>query len=116
MSTPYTGVPRPAAGGTIPAPSPIVTSTSIPLDAEANNAATMFLGQYKSFADQLSWIGKAVQPCPAVLPSLGIGGTIGGFSAVTHVGPGSGTVAPSGSVKITTGTNFVVKIILGGAV
>lgn len=109
MSSTYSGN---AAAVQSPAPAwapgstPVIT---LPADADPLNAASV-AQMVKVPVDGLTFVQTAVK---LDIPITNAGGV--GFSAITYNAFG-GTVAPSGSVKINTGTRFMIKIILGGAV
>lgn len=111
-TTDYDGNPFPAAGSNSPSPAPSPTATPklrVPADDTPNTAANLYVQQYKTLADYLASIQQALHPCAPGTPTSNWG-----FSAVTQVGGGVGTVTPFGAGY--GGQNFVVKIILGGAV
>lgn len=88
-------------------------STVVALPADDVSGATWAAVQQplKTLADRAAFQQKSSN---AFLPQTPTSGS--GYSAVSHTGSGTGTVAPSGSVSITAGVYFAVKIILGGAV
>jgi len=110
MSSTYTGS---ASAVQTPAPAPAPGATPIitlPADNDALNAASV-AQMVKVPTDYLTFIQSAVK---LDVPTINSGGV--GFTSVTHTGTDTGTVTPSGSVKIATGVRFMVKIIVGGSV
>ena len=108
MST-ITGNPK---GNQTPSPSAApgtAIKITLPADSDSNNVATMFTQQYTVVADYLAYVQASTGFSPPVLNAANIG-----FTARTHTGTGAGTVLPSGSVKIATGTNFKIKIVQSG--
>lgn len=113
MSSNYTGNKtgnHPPAVSPAPGQSPLVVS---PADTDPNNVATMFAQQYPTLADYIAWLQASANFSP---PFKGPGGNLGGYSTVTHTGGGGGTVTPTDGSKAATGTNFVIKMIVGGTV
>lgn len=111
-SSNYTGLPYPAPGNDAPSPAPSPGSQLViivPADDTPNTAANLYIQQYKTVADYVNAIQSAARPSAPVAP-----GTAVGFSAVTQVGGGTGTVTPSGTAY--GGQNVVIKMIAGGAV
>lgn len=110
MSTDYTGNKK-AAQAPSPAPGPgVLPGIIVPADNDPNNVATMFVQQYKTMADYWAWLQNVAEFNPPYT-----NGNSGGFTTVAHVGSGTGTVVPSGNVKINTGTNVVLQILSNGA-
>lgn len=116
MASPHTGVARPplVAGVEQDAPSPppgpgVAPIINIPADADPNNAATMFLQQYRALANQLAWVHSAMR----IGSPIALASGNGGFSTVTKTGvAGAGTCTPSG--RCHTGLYCVVKIMASG--
>lgn len=111
-SSNYTGLPYPAPGNDAPSPAPSPGSQLViivPADDTPNTAANLYIQQYKTIADYVNAIQSAIKPSAPVAYGAAIG-----FSAVTQVGGGTGTVTPSGTAY--GGQNVVIKMIAGGAV
>lgn len=106
----YTANPN-AAKAPSPAPGPgVIPVINSPQDLIDDVNAANFAQQSEVNADFIAHIQSAVHlDTPAVAASGS------GFTSPSYASFG-GTVAPSGSVKINTGTRFVIKIIAGGSV
>jgi hypothetical protein len=110
MPTNYTAqpgtskTPSPAPG---PGVQPIV---SLPADTTDDVNAASVAQAMEVPADFIGHIQGAVRLDTPIVPA-----SASGFTAPSYTSFG-GTVTPSGSVKINTGTRFVIKIIAGGAV
>lgn len=113
MSSDYTGTKtaaEPPASAPAPGLAPIVR---LPSAGDALTAASVAQA-FKTLADYEAWIQKSMLLCPPALPVS----ASSGYTAVAYTSFG-GTVTPSGNgptVGSTSGTNFVVKIVAGGAV
>ena len=95
-----------------PAPSPGTTPTiSIPAGTDVSTIESI-TQQMKANADYVGYVNSSVRVCP---PLASVSAS-SGFTAVTTAGGWTGTVTPSGGVKIASGLSFVIKIIVGGAV
>lgn len=113
MASPYTGAARPATPAQDALQMPLAAKppkVNIPADTDPNNAASLFVSQYRTLADFLAFVQTSARFCPSIASS---GGT-GGFSTVSRIGSGAGVVTPTGPCN--TALYCVVKIILGGAV
>ena len=109
MASPYTGVPT-STQTPAPAPAPgAIPIVSIPAGTDALSIESITQWA-KVSADYFAHIQSAVRLDVPIVAAAG-----SAFTTVVHTGAGTGTLAPSGSVRISTGTRIVVKIIASGA-
>lgn len=113
MSSDYTGN---AGSSQSPSPAPSPGSGPIVRQPSSGDAltASSVLQPAKTNADHIKYIQSSVRLSPPRLPAS----ASSGYTSVTY-GAFGGTVTPSGagaSYGPTTGTNFVIKCIVGGAV